>query len=96
MKGILQLLESTQCGMVKEIGVWPIEKRIWYQRLMLYQNLITSYKERLGRIIIEHQREQIRKNWCRETERIASRLKVKVQWAEEMTKAIWKKEVKNR
>ena len=54
LKRLLKVPESTSTrGVLKETGICPIEMKIAYQRLMLYQNLIASDDERLGRKISE-------------------------------------------
>ena len=95
LKGILQLAESTAYwGILHETGIWPMEKKIWYHRLMLYQNMMTSDNERLVKIVIESQQEQNGNNWYSYTVKIAGKLGIQLEWIETMVKAKWKKEVK--
>ena len=95
LKGILQLAESTTYwGILHETGIWPMEKKIWYHRLMLYQNMMTSDNERLGTIVIESQQEQNGNNWYSYTVKIAGKLGIQLEWIETMVKAKWKKEVR--
>ena len=37
-------------GLLKEVGVWPFRKVSSYQRLLLFQTLMISEEDRLGRI----------------------------------------------
>ena len=73
-----------------------MEKKIWYHRLMLYQNLMTSDNERLGKIVIESQQEQNGNNWYSYTVKIAGKLGIQLEWIDTMAKAKFMKEVKKR
>ena len=64
IKRILELPESTPYwGLIKETGVWPMEQRIKYQRLMLYENMVKSGRKRLGGEIMINQREEGKENY---------------------------------
>ena len=64
IKRILELPESTPYwGLIKETGVWPMEQRIKYQRLMLYENMVKSGRKRLGGEILIIQREEGKENY---------------------------------
>ena len=67
-----------------------------YNRLMLYQNMVKSDEKRLGKIVIESQRNQEGDNWNRQTERIASSIGIVIERAEKRTKVEWKKKVKRK
>ena len=98
LKTILKLPVTTPyLGLLKETGVWPAKQKIWYQRLMLYQNLITSDEERLGRIIIEDQElRDTEMNWLNETKKIAREIKIEIELAKESSKEVWKKYIKSK
>ena len=63
---------------------------------MLYQNMVKSDEKRLGKIVIESQRNQEGDNWNRQTERIASSIGIVIERAEKRTKVEWKKKVKRK
>ena len=63
IKGLMEVPTTTPYwGILKELGIWPMKETIRYQRLMLYQNLMESDEERLGRKIIVMQQESGRKD----------------------------------
>ena len=88
-------LSTPTLGVLKETGIWPIREQITYQRLMLYQNVITSEEERLGKIVVKEQQKG-GVNWYSETDKLARRVKIELKWAEELRKDVWKKIVKQR
>ena len=98
LKRLLNLPKTTPyMGLLKEIGIWTLDKQLLYQRLMLYQNIITSDDERLGKqIVLDQKRQEWRKTWYSETEKKAKELGIRLQDAEEVSKAEWKKKVKTR
>ena len=56
LKAVLNLPVTTPyLGILKETGIWPTKNRIEYNTLMLFQNILTSSKERLGRVILQDQ-----------------------------------------
>ena len=58
---------------------------------MLYENLINSDKERLGKIIIENQRKhEMGKNWYKVTREMARKINIRLEKAEKGTKYEWK------
>lgn len=100
LKSILRMPSSTPYfGILKETGIWPIEKKVVYHRMMLYQNLITSAKGRLGRVVIEDQdcsETAKTNNWASETRRIARDIGVDLNTAKEYKKELWKKTIKRK
>ena len=71
-KRLLKVPESTSTwGILKEFAIWVLEMQIAYQKLILYQNLITSDDERLGRKINEAEEETAYAGLATETEKIA-------------------------
>ena len=96
LKRILMLPISTPYwGILQQTGIWPIRERINYHRLMLYENLMTSDNERLGKVVVMGQRHVGGTNWLSETEKTAKRLGMTLK-VEEMTKEQWKKKVKGK
>ena len=80
-----------------ETGIWPAEQRISYSSLMLYHNIINSKTDRMARQIIEEQRELNHLTMFYGKKRtIANNLKIKLEEAEGMRKAEWKRKVKER
>ena len=69
-----------------------------YYRLMLFQNILTSPKERLGRVILQDQMASTTGtiNWYTETKKIAKRIGVQLEMAENVKKETWKKTVKQK
>ena len=56
LRRILMLPANTPyLGILKETGIWNVERKVDYQRLMLYQNMMESDDERLGKQIIQDQ-----------------------------------------
>ena len=84
-------------GIVKEMGIWPMETRITYQRLMLYESMMKSDENRLGRKIIESQKEtSLKVNWAKETQKLAWKFEIDLNKASEMSTEGWKKMVKEK
>ena len=95
LKNILKLRVTTPyIGLLKETGVWPAKERIKYQRLMLYQNMMTSDEDRLGRVILKDQElRETELNWLNET-KIAREMKIEIEQAKDSSKEAWKKHIK--
>ena len=54
LKKMLSLPSSTPYwGLLAELGIWPIQDRINYHRLMLFENILNSDEERLAKKVIE-------------------------------------------
>ncbi len=53
---LLGLPKSTPyLGLLNELGIWRIEERLIYRKLMLYNNLINSDENRLAKRVVEEQ-----------------------------------------
>ena len=98
IKRLLQIPETTPTwGILKETGIWPIEHQVNYQRLMLLQNLLNSEENRLGRRIIESQREEgIEYGWYQGTVKVARKYGLEEDEVEKVTKKVWKRKVKEK
>ena len=98
LKHLLRLPKTTPTwGVLKETGIWSMEMQINYQRMMLYQNMITSDEGRLGRRLIEEQEEEDwNDGWMGETKRIARKIGIRLEEARKVTKSKWKKEIKSK
>ena len=84
-------------GLIIETGVWPAEQRINYSSLMLYQNIISSSKNRLVKQIILEQRAQNHSNTFHGKVRtISEELNIKLEKAVIMKKSDWKRTVKDK
>ena len=96
LRGMLELPRTTPYwGILKETGVWPIKEKIAYQRMMLFENMINSKEERLGRMVVMEQRESGRENsWYGETKKCARELNIDLDWVTERNKKKWKKLIK--
>ena len=99
LKRILKLPVSTPYwGILNEIAMWDMRSRIVYKRLMLYHNISHSENERLGKKIIEQQKEyQVEGSWYTETAKMAAEYDVDINKVEEnISKSEWKKLVKDK
>lgn len=98
LKSILRLPNATPYwGVLKETGIWPLRMKVWYHRLMLYENLMNSCDERLGKKIISRQKEREQENgWYGRTKEIAAELEMDLKEMENMKKQEWKKKVKKK
>ena len=75
LKRLMGLPKSTPTwGILKETGMWTLEMRIRYHRMMLYQCLRNADRERLGREIVDTQRRTGSNGWTRETEKMARKM----------------------
>ena len=98
LKKIMSLPQSTPYwGLLGELGIWPIQDKVNYHRLMLFENIINSDEERLAKKIIENQREtQIEQCWYSETIKICKLYEIEYENVDKVTKMQWKKIVKER
>ena len=75
LKRLMGLPKSTPTwGILKETGMWTLEMRIRYHRMLLYQCLRNADMERLGREIVDTQRRTGSNGWTRETEKMARKM----------------------
>ena len=64
--------------MLMELGMWKMENRIVYKKLMLYHNLINSGNERMANKIIMYQNEEGREGtWMSQVNQLSEILDVK-------------------
>ena len=53
---LLHLPKTTPyIGLLNELGMWRMEERLMYRKMMLYHNIINSSEDRLSKRIIEDQ-----------------------------------------
>ena len=98
LRRILALPSTTPYwAMLKETGIWTMEGVVAYQRLMLLENMLKSNKNRLGRRVIESQKEE-NWGWYQETERIARSMGIEglLEKLKTLKKSAWKKEIKEK
>ena len=82
-------------GLLSEVGIWTIEERMKYRKLMLYHNLINSDDKRLARNIVLGQREEGEKDSFYDTvKEMASSLSINVECIDSMKKSELKKKIK--
>ena len=82
-------------GLLSEVGIWTIEERMKYRKLMLYHNLINSDDKRLARNIVLGQREEEEKDSFYDTvKEMASSLSINVECIDSMKKSELKKKIK--
>eukprot|EP00794_Sanderia_malayensis_P015001 gene15001-16550_t len=97
LKRILKLPSSTPYwALLKELGIWTLKRKVDYQRLMLFQNLMKSDESRLGRQIVEEQMKCRGRNWFNYTKQIAEEIGIELERVFELSKEQWKREVKNK
>ena len=81
-------------GLLGELGIWPLEAKVHYHRLMFMHNVLNSDGERLGRKIIKGQMEIAGENWTTETRKIAEMYGMDKVNAERTSKGEWKRKLK--
>ncbi len=93
---LLEIPKSTpQIGLLNEIGMWSIEERLKYRKIMLYHNITNSDDRRLCKRVIEEQEESGEKESFFETVReMAVSLNIDVDSIKSMAKAELKRTVK--
>ena len=64
-------------GLLHELGMWTMEGRIQYRKLMLYHNIINSDKRRLAKRVIEEEKERMTEgSFYNETYKIIDELRI--------------------
>ena len=81
--------------MLNEVGIWTIEERLKYRKIMLYQNLVQSDDNRLAKNIVVGQKQDAEKDTFYETVKVMTRsLDIDVDSVDAMSKEELKKEIK--
>lgn len=81
--------------MLYETGVWPVEWKVGYQKLMLLQMLLDSEEDRQARRILEEQEKEGKEyGFYHECQKICDKIAVEIREVREMKKESWKKRVK--
>ena len=93
---LLNIPKSTPyCGILLETGMWTMDARIDYSKLMLYHNIKNSDDQRIIKQIVEVQEEEVRETtWISDIRRIL--LKYEVENDVKCLKSTWKKKVKEK
>ena len=100
-KALCTLLEipktTPHLGILHEVGMWDVECRIAYRKIMFFHNIITSEEQRLvKRLIIKQKNDQEEGTFYMETKRIAESLNIEIDEVEKMEKSQVKKNVKEK
>ena len=95
---MLEIPEATPYwGVLKELGIWPIRMQVDYQRMMLFENIMTSNRERLGRWVLEDQKKREMKNtFYDEIKKTGERYQINIEQAGDLGKTEWKKYFKKK
>ena len=96
LRGLLDLPKTTPyMGILCELGMWTMEKRLEYRKVMLYQNIMNSNEERLSKRIIREQKEsRIDNSFYSNTEGISTKYNIDINKVTEMKKSELKKKIK--
>ena len=95
---LLELPESTPyAGMLMETGLWMMEARVHYRKLMLYHNIVHSDDGRKIKNMIEFQKQYERRagTWYSDVKRIIGMYDI-IADVEKSLKSEWKREVKSK
>ena len=92
-----QRMNTPYWGLIAETGVWPIENRIEYKKIMLYHNIITSEKKRLIKEIVEDQiKNPYDKCWGSSIIEICEKYKLEIEEIPTYNKQALKREIKDK
>ena len=93
---LLDLPKTTPyIALLNEVGMWRMEERLVYRRIMLYHNIVHSDESRLIRKMVEEQeREEEELSWYVVTKQCMEKIKIDVSTARELTKSALKTIVK--
>ena len=84
-------------GLLNELGIWSIEERMKYRKIMLYHNLLNSSDDRLAkRVVMQQIDEDDDDSFYATVKSMLKSLKINIEDVKEMTKAELKKTVKER
>ena len=95
---LLQLPKSTPyIGLLNEIGMWRVEERLMYRKIMLYHNIHNSPDTRLAkRIITEQIENEDEDTFYAEVQRMGNELKIEMDTVRLLSKSQLKTLVKKR
>ena len=94
---LLNLPKTTPyIGLLNEIGIWRIEEKLMYRKIMLYHNIHNSPDTRLVKRIVEEQQQMEEKDtFYGNVEEMANTLKIQMETIRQLTKSQLKKLVKS-
>ena len=71
-------------GLLSEVGMWDMEERIMYQKIMLYQNIVQSDESRLIKKMIEEQEKESTEDiWYSSVQKCLSMINIDAEVAKE-------------
>ena len=93
---LLELPKTTPyIGLLNEVGIWTIEERMKYRKIMLYHNLMNSDDRRLAKNIVEEQKlNEDEDTFYNTTKKMAKSLDIDINMVGSMSKAVLKKQLK--
>ena len=96
LKELLEVPVSTPyLPLLMETGMWTMEARLSYKKLMLFHNIINSPDDRLVRELVTEQRKTCREGtWYHTITKLID--KYNIQLTPESAKSAWKKHVKDK
>ena len=95
---LLQLPKSTPyVGLLNELGMWRMEEKLMYRKMMLYHNIIHSDEDRLCRKIIKDQEKSIEEDtFYHETKQCFNKIGMDIKVVDDMLKSQLKNTIKER
>ena len=98
LRGLLEVPSSTPyLPLLLETGMWTMEGRVNYKKLMLYHHIINSPDTRILKRLILTQMESVRKGtWYHSITLILRKYQLEDTIVDEITKSKWKKMVKSK
>ena len=93
---LLQIPKTTPyLGLLNELGVWTIEERLKYRKIMLYHNLMNSDDRRITKnMILEQKLSEDDDTFFETTRKMAETLNIDINEIDGMTKAALKRKLK--
>ena len=93
---LLHLPKTTPyLGLLNELGMWKMEERLMYRKIMLYHNILNSDEGRLvKRVVAEQEREGEEGTWFASVSKCLQQLKMDTSMVKNSSKSELKKMVK--
>ena len=93
---LLQIPKTTPyLGLLNELGIWTIEERLKYRKIMLYHNLMNSDDKRIAKnMIVEQKLDEDDDTFYMTTMKMAKTLNMDINNVDGMTKASLKRQLK--
>ena len=98
LRGMFRQIATTPYwGLLAEVGIWPVENRIEYKKIMLFHNIVTSDEKRLARKLVEDQiRSPYNNCWGESIIDICRKYDIDVEQVKFYKKKALKKEIKEK